>query len=127
MANNKEHNLPSAKIGLCLRVLGYKIDDEPWAAHCLETDIVGHGVTFEAAVKDLMELTEVQVSFAIYKNQPALLNRPAPLWVIETYNNLFQASLQQFFANQKPDASRRVASIPLHYNQSNSNFAIAQA
>ena len=42
---------------LSLRVLGYHKDGK-WAAHCLETDLVGYGKTFKAALAELEELTQ---------------------------------------------------------------------
>ena len=57
------------KATLFLRVLGREIENGKWSAHCLETDIVGYGPTFDAALKELSELTEMQISFALYKNQ----------------------------------------------------------
>ena len=80
---------------MTLRVLGYREDGE-WAAHCLETDLVGHGKNFEVALKDLMELTEMQVSFARQNNRPSLLDHPAPPDVWQTYEKLTQELLRNF-------------------------------
>jgi hypothetical protein len=107
----------SKKIGdsgtnLYLRVLGYKDEDAVWAAHCLETDIVGHGDTFEAALADLIELTEMQVSFAIYKNQPALLDRPASTDIVELYQSVYRNAISKFNISSPIDPKRTVTSIP---------------
>ena len=80
---------------MTLRVLGHR-ERKDWAAHCLETDLVGHGRTFEAALENLMELTEMQVSFARFKNQPALLDHPAPPGIWEMYTRLAQEHLRNF-------------------------------
>src|SRR5690242_9538251 len=79
--------MPKHEARLSLRVLGYR-DGREWAAHCLETDLVGRGRTFEQALAHLMELTEMQVSFAVQRNETALLDHPAPMHVIETYSRL---------------------------------------
>lgn len=70
-----------------LRVLGYR-EERSWVAHCLETDLVGHGRTFEDALADLEELTEMQLSFAIQRRQPTLLDHPAPPEIWEAYARL---------------------------------------
>ena len=96
---------------LCLRVYGYQIKVGRWAAHCLETDLVGYGRNFNAALKELQELTEMQISFAVFKNQPALLDRPAPPEIFEMYSNNVRSILQRFTIGTR-DKKHRVASIP---------------
>ena len=80
---------------LSLQVLGYE-DHGEWAAHCLETDLVGRGRTFREALKHLEELTEMQVSFAVQTNKPALLDHPAPPDIWQTYMRLSQERLRNF-------------------------------
>jgi hypothetical protein len=111
---------------LYLRVLGYLRQDGSWAAHCLETDLVGYGKSFQAALDNLQELTEMQISFAIYKNQPALLDCPAPPDIIEMYNYLVRSSIQWFTRPEKKDRKRRITSIPWPNNLTESDFALAQ-
>lgn len=96
---------------LCLRVFGYQVKVGRWAAHCLETDLVVYGRSFNAALKELEELTEMQISFAVFKNQPALLDRPAPPEIFELYSNNVRSILQRFTVGTK-DKNHRVASIP---------------
>jgi hypothetical protein len=110
---------------LYLRVLGYQEDDGSWAAHCLETDLVGYGANFEAALANLQELTAMQVSFAFYKNQPALLDRPAPTEIFELYNLLLRETLQHFTVKDRIDKSHKITSIPWPDDISTSDFAIA--
>lgn len=99
---------------MTLRVLGYKQPDGQWAAHCLETDLVGYGKTFNKALSTLVELTEMQISFAVFKNQPALLERPAPLSIIEGYNSLYSQNLRHYTLKKKPKVqNRKVASFAL--------------
>lgn len=97
---------------LSLRVFGHKVKSGKWAAHCLETDLVGYGKTLKAALNELTELTEMQVSFAFHKNQPALLDRPAPIEIIEAYTSLLRSVLQNFTTTSKADKKRAVTSIP---------------
>lgn len=112
---------------LALRVLGYR-DEGQWAAHCLETDLVGYGDTFDAALKELSELTEMQVSFAFHKNQPSLLDCPAPTGIIEAYNASLRSVLQNFTVEKKPDKERQIASIPWpSCSKGNDSFVQAQA
>ena len=99
-------------IRLNLRVLGYLDPNKKWAAHCLETDIVGFGDTFEEALRNLNELTEMKVSFAIGNNEPQLLDRPAPPWVFEVYNRAFLDVLRRF-PRPAPETDQAVRSIPL--------------
>jgi len=113
-------------ISLYLRVLGYREGDGEWAAHCLETDLVGYGDSFQSALDNLKELTQMQVSFALYKNQPSLLDRPAPPEIFEIYYSSFRSCLQQFADCSGLDQRRRVTSIPWPGNMPDSNFAIAQ-
>ena len=98
---------------LQLRVLGYKTDDGLWAAHCLETDLVGYGKYFGKALDNLVELTEMQVSFAIQTQQPSLLYHPAPMHIIESYNTAFQLSLRNYAMKRKSRKDQKVASLPL--------------
>jgi hypothetical protein len=81
-----------AHYSMTVRVLGYKEGAE-WAAHCLETDLIGYGKTFDSALRDLIELTEMQVSFALHMKQPNILDHPAPPEIFETYSRLAREQL----------------------------------
>lgn len=110
---------------LTLRVLGYRQEDGKWAAHCLETDLVGYGRSFEKALANLEELTEMQIGFALFKDQPSLLERPAPLSIIETYNVLHSQHLQHYTKKKKfVDRDHKVASIPLPPSPTKTDFSI---
>lgn len=115
------------EIVLNLRVLGYLEGSGKWAAHCLETDLVGYGKTFEKAIEELRELTEMQVSFAIYIKQPSLLDHPAPPELFEMYTNLLRATLQTYTVKRKADKKRRVGSIPLPWNVDKASTVFVQA
>ncbi len=62
---------------LQLRVLGYQEDEETWVALALEMDIRGRGKSFAEAQEELEELIEMQIGFAIFKQMPELIFRPA--------------------------------------------------
>ena len=110
------------------RVLGYQEDDKQWAAHCLETDLVGYGRTFKKALANLGELTEMQISFALFKNQPALLDNPAPPGIIEIYNTLWRTYLIRYMTNRKPPpTSHIVANLPLPAHPSPTDFSFVSA
>ena len=108
-----------------LRVLGYKKDRYTWAAHCLETDLVGYGKTFKIALDNLIELTEMQIGFAIYKDEPALLDCPAPIEIIEVYNNLIRSNLHYFAQRNKVDHKHKATCIPLPNLPLKSDFTFA--
>ena len=118
--------MENENVTIYLRVLGYREPDSTWAAHCLETDLVGYGNNFESALRNLQELTEMQISFALYKKQPALLDRPAPPEIFEVYNSIFRSCLQQSPECNKLKHKRQVTSIPWPKNISGSDFALAQ-
>lgn len=115
-------------MGLTLRVLGYKMGDGRWAAHCLETDLVGYGKTSTASIHNLMELTEMQFSFALFKQDPRLLDKPAPPHIIENYYNLQRKIIQHLVSRKKGrDKSQLITSIPLSPPSGKAEFHIAQA
>ena len=112
--SEKTHNdLAGDKFMFSLRVLGYQTPDKEWAAHCLETDIVGYGKSFERAFNNLKELTEMQISFAFFKKQPALLDRPAPPEIFEMYNRMQRTFFERYYQKSKTDKKHRIASIPI--------------
>lgn len=61
-----------------LSVLGYEEDGE-WVALALEMDLRGYGPTFEEAFSDLRDLVMMQISFALFKGQPGLIEYPADI------------------------------------------------
>lgn len=112
---------------LTLRVLGYKQPDGEWAAHCLETDLVGYGKTFDKAIKHLEELTEMQISFALFKDQPSLLDCPASPEIFETFGVLQRQSLCYYTKKRVVDRKRRLGSIQLPPQPDRSSFSFVPA
>lgn len=115
------------KVTLFLRVLGREIEDRKWAAHCLETDIVGYGKTFSAALDQLFELTEMQISFAIFMNQRSLLDNPAAPEIFEAYNAEHRVEITQFNVPGPKTRKRVVTSMPFPTPSAKSVFSLAQA
>lgn len=63
-----------------LSILGYQ-EDEGWVALALEMDLRGYGATFEDAARELKDLVEMQISFALFKGQPEMIWHPSdPVW-----------------------------------------------
>lgn len=116
----------SKEVNLYLRVLGYEKPGGSWAAHCLETDLVGYGDSFNAALENLQELTEMQIGFALFKNQPSLLDKPAPPEIFEIYSHQLRSKLGRFFWHDKVDSRREITSIPWPMNLPETDFAVAQ-
>lgn len=112
---------------MTFRVLGYQESDDHWVAHCLETDIVGYGKSFKKAVDDLVELTTLQISFAIQKKEMALLDRPASASIHEQYNLIFSKQIQSLPKKKSVDPKRRVTSIPIATPTQPGRFTIATA
>lgn len=67
-------------VDLTINVLGYREEDE-WVALALEMDLRGYGESFDAALEDLKDLVRMQISFAVQKGQPEMIQKPAePIW-----------------------------------------------
>lgn len=97
-----------------LRVLGYITKTKEWAAHCLETDLVGFGKTFDEALEELKEITEMQISFAIHKNETALLDHPAPMEILELWNRAMRWEIEHLFQTRVDTEKKyHVKSIPV--------------
>ncbi|MFH1219625.1 MAG: hypothetical protein V1694_04155 [Candidatus Eisenbacteria bacterium] len=108
------------------RVLGYK-DGRNWVAHCLELDLVGEGPTFRKACEHLKELIEMQIGFAVYRNNAALLYHPAPPEYFLQFDRLYRETLSAF---PKPIANRShaIANLPLRPPKGKApHFALANA
>lgn len=112
------------EVYLNLRVLGYKTDDKGWAAHCLETDLVGYASSFKKALKDLEDITIMQISFAIQKKLPILLDSPAPEHIVQKFEELTRSKLQAYAKRGKSIKNNEVALLPLPTHLPEVEFAI---
>ena len=81
-----ETNSFPRSIKLSLRVLIYNEDGER-VAHALEMDLKGYGKNNKEAIKKLKELVEMQISYAIYENDPSLISFPAEQKYFAIYEN----------------------------------------
>ncbi len=96
---------------LPLRVLG-SLEDGTWTAHCLETDLIGIGSSFDVAMKALQEATTSQLEFALAQGQPKMFYRPAPNTVFETYARVLAERLERW-DESAVDPTRTVTTFPL--------------
>ncbi|MGD0100496.1 MAG: hypothetical protein ABSC60_09135 [Acidobacteriota bacterium] len=72
--------LKKAFCNVSFNILGYREDNE-WVALALEMDLRGYGKTFEEAHKELQDLVNVQIGFALAKDHPEMIFKPAdPIW-----------------------------------------------
>jgi hypothetical protein len=92
-------------------VLGYREDDE-WCALALEMDIRGYGDTFDAALKELIDLVRAQVRFALFKGQPELMWKPAEPYWVELFGQIRRERFQSP-AKRQPDPIYRAGNLPL--------------
>ena len=106
-------NHSGSGIMITLRVLGYKEESGQWSAHCLETDLVGVGDTFEGAMNHLDQLTKMQITFGLQTSQMSLLDFPAPGNIFEIYNRLLRSEIESFYTTPSTQAKRRIGSISL--------------
>ena len=94
-------------------MFGYR-EDDAWVALALEMDLRGYGRTFKQAMEELRDLVNMQVSFALFKNQPEMIWRSAePVWFSryeEARKELLQARLRRRPA-KSPDTE--VAAMPI--------------
>lgn len=83
-------------LNLSFRALVYRDEEGGWVAHGLETDLVGEGRTKDRALKSLFELTRAQISFAVQKGDSSLILHPAPIHIIERYEQLYVQTLARY-------------------------------
>lgn len=99
------------KVGLNLRVLGYK-QGRKWTAHCLEMDLIGEGRSFEAALDELKDAIALQVSFAYRQDQSELLSHPAPPEFFAIFEQISRKILASF-PHTHQEAGFQLANIPV--------------
>jgi hypothetical protein len=77
---------------ISLRVLLWEEDGEVYA-HALEVDLLGSGPTERAALDDLLEALDTQVSFAALHNDERAIPHPAPQEDFDRWEKLHRQSL----------------------------------
>jgi hypothetical protein len=85
---------------LTFRVLCYK-EDGFCVAHCLETDLMGHGKTMDEARKDLADLMGMQITFAMQRNEMSLLDHPADPEIFEKFNEAQRAAVKNINSQKR--------------------------
>lgn len=95
-----------------LNVLGYQEEGE-WVALALEMDLRGYGKTFEDALRELQDLVEAQIAFALFKGRPEMAWKPAE----PVYWQLFAQVREDRFLHLADETRRhleyRVAGMPI--------------
>ena len=113
-------------IKLTVRVFGYNTDDGQCVAHCLDPDLVGYGKTRQPSLDNLRDLTKMQISFALFKQDPGLLDRPAPPYIYEMYYNLQREEMRNLVSKKKSrDKGHLITSIPLSPPSGKTDFCVA--
>lgn len=107
--------IKSARCNVYLNILGYREDNE-WVALALEMDLRGYGKTFDEAHKELQDLVEVQIGFALAKGHPEMILRPAdPIWFTlfaESRNTCLAEMLKPLHRSAHGDYEVAVLQIP---------------
>jgi hypothetical protein len=77
---------------ISLRVLLWEEDGEVYA-HALEVDLLGSGSTEKAALDDLLQALDTQVSFAALHNDKNAIAKPAPRVDFDRWETLHRENL----------------------------------
>ncbi len=88
---------------LCLRAIVY-MEDGLFHAHCLEMDLVAVGDSEKASLKELQEMIESHISFAVFKGDDDLLLFPAEKIYFDRWEKANQLKIQsKLFPNVKSE------------------------
>jgi hypothetical protein len=79
-------------------------EDREVCAHALEMDLLGYGRTEEAAIEDLCNLIDCQLTFARAKNDDSLLLFPAEKPFFKRWEAAHAAALRNEVLQDKPVA-----------------------
>ncbi|MEX0794697.1 MAG: hypothetical protein WD045_16285 [Pirellulaceae bacterium] len=92
----------ASKLRLDFSIVIYK-EDGWWIAHCLETDLPAEGKTPNAALKNLIELTNFQLEAALEEGNLASIFTAAPPHLWTMYASSGDMALEKF--PRKPNKS----------------------
>ena len=92
---------------ISLRVLLWEEDGEVYA-HALEVDLLGSGPTEQAALNDLLQALDTQVSFAALQNKERAISHPAPEEDFDRWEQLHRESLPGLPRSKKTTYRTRV-------------------
>ncbi len=98
---------------ITLSVLGYH-EDEEWVALALEMDLRGFGTTFEEALDELRDLIATQIGFALIKEQPEMIWKPAEGVWFGLYEQIRRQCLEAAIqARPFVDTAYQATSLPI--------------
>ena len=99
-------------VQIFLSVLGYR-EGSRWVALALEMDVRGYGKTFSEAQNDLLDLINMQISFARFKKQPTLIFRPAdPVW-FGRFAEARNQRLRELMQEPRRNSEYQVSGLPI--------------
>lgn len=93
-----------------INILGYR-DDDGWVALAIDMDLRGHGETFDAALEELKELVDMQISFALDKGLPSMIWHPAEDVWIEKWNQARREWISDLVTGHTEGGGDRAGSI----------------
>ncbi|MCC6159281.1 MAG: hypothetical protein IT350_14620 [Deltaproteobacteria bacterium] len=104
---------PKPDIDLTISVLIYD-EDGYRVAHGLEMNLKGRGETDREALAELVGLVKAQVAFALRRNEPDLIYRPAPKTYFRRFREARERALRSFPRRTKLEWKNAVSSyLPL--------------
>ena len=111
-----------------LQVLGFMENDE-WVALALEMDLRAYGDTFDDAMKELLELIDMQLSFAAYKKKPEMIFKRAEKKYFDLYATAKVEVLENIMRGRtSPVEGNQVSDVPIPNNwRSNSKHQFVPA
>lgn len=83
-----------------------------WCAVALDLDIVAEGKTQDEVVKDLNDLIEAQIGFALFKGDLSLIWRKAPPEYWEIYERLRQKHVRELAGQAIEGDEGSVSDLP---------------
>lgn len=92
--NTHHYDLP-------IRILICK-DGNDFVAHALELDLLGYGKTEKAAMSELREMMNAQISYASQTNRPELVWHPAPKEFFDRWEKACEAALRGVVSPDRP-------------------------
>ncbi len=93
MATKRSTRAPESDLTISVLIYdedGYRV------AHGLEMDLKGRGETDQEAVAELVGMVKAQVSFALKRNEPDLIYRPAPKSYFRRFREARERALRSF-------------------------------
>lgn len=94
---------------ISLKILFYK-ENGSHVAHALEMDLKGYGTGREEAFKELRDLIQMQITFAVHKKDLSLVYFPADPKFFRIYDRI----REQHFKNLKQDKRFSINDLPLN-------------